>query len=77
MLMYCVDQWDKNKARLEQALTQTLLFGEFPGYLDLVRMVVQHVLNDDDAPRWKLWDAAKVHEIDDVDYQGTLLYLIP
>ncbi|HBE8999145.1 TPA: hypothetical protein KOR19_001182 [Clostridioides difficile] len=45
-------------------------------YEDLVKLSVKHILNDnineDDE-----WDVDNISEIDNGDYQGTLLYLIP
>lgn len=72
MIKEFVVRWEKNKAAIEAE------FSTHPdAYVDIVRRVVKH-LSDVDAdcgtpnPDWK-----KVHQIDDGDYQGTLVYLIP
>lgn len=76
MLKYCVKQWDKNKDKLEEAF-RTQWGWNTCEYKDLVVALVQYVLNDADAPDWEHWDYKRITEIDNGDYQGTLLYLIP
>jgi len=47
-------------------------------YKDLVKLTFQVIFNNKDA-RYFYYDVNidKIHEIDDGDYQGTLLYIIP
>lgn len=75
MIKYCLKKWDKNKDKLEQFYRTTTGWNDC-NYLDIVKAVVTYVLNDnttfDDN-----WDANGITEIDNGDYQGTLLYLIP
>lgn len=75
MLKYCKEKWDRNKKQLEAAMVSNERLNSL-WYDDFVRMVVEHILNPgcDDYERW---DAKNITEIDNGDYQGTLLYLIP
>ena len=83
MIKYCIEKWDKNKDLLRNALSNNELLNhilnescddplEYLEYKDLVKLTVMFILNDENE-----WDANKIKEIDDGDYQGTLLYLIP
>lgn len=75
MTKFCLSQWNKNKDKL-RAVFQTEDQWLTCSYKDLVGAVVENVLNNHDEPVG-YWDASKIHEIDDGDYQGTLLFLIP
>lgn len=74
MLRYCLDKWNNNKDFLEAKLREhTTLYN--CSYEDIVKLVVEHVLNNgDDDYRWS---TDGITMIDDGDYQGTLLFLIP
>ena len=83
MIKYCIEKWDKNKDLLRSALDNNKLLNhvlnrndddplEYLEYKDLVKLTVIFILNDENE-----WDVNKIKEIDDGDYQGTLLYLIP
>ena len=83
MIKYCVEKWDKNKDLLRSVLNNNELLNhvlnkndddplEYLEYKDLVKLTVMFILNDENE-----WDVNKITEIDDGDYQGTLLYLIP
>lgn len=80
MLKFCVKQWSKNKDRLEKDIRANLaLYNEF-SYKDLVVKVVDLIFNDENEDDgWDVWrfDSEKITEIDNGDWQGTLLYLIP
>ena len=71
MLKYCYEKWNQNKDKLEEALRKTDI--SRVEYRDLLVLTVENILNDS-VPRW---NAKGITEIDDGDYQGTLLYLIP
>ena len=79
MMKIMLEQWDKNEANLKQALSE---LKEFPGsYLELVKLAFETVYNTDIKKastygRYEV-DCSKITEIDDGDYQGTLIYLIP
>ena len=83
MIKYCIEKWDKNKDLLRSVLNNNKLLNhvlnkndddplEYLEYKDLVKLTVMFILNDENE-----WNANKIKEIDDGDYQGTLLYLIP
>ena len=83
MIKYCIEKWDKNKDLLRSALNNNKLLNhilnrnddnplEYLEYKDLVKLTVIFILNDKNE-----WNENKIKEIDDGDYQGTLLYLIP
>ena len=71
MLKYCLECWDKYKADLEDELRRRTDLN-ICGYLDLVKMVVNNIFVEDVR-----WDSNKITVINDGDYQGTLLFLIP
>lgn len=69
MIKYCLDCWNKNQQSLRQQLeTDTSLNG--CNYEYLVKLVAKHILGNE-------WDAENITVIDNGDYQGTLLFLIP
>ena len=83
MIKYCIEKWDKNKDLLRSALDNNKLLNrvlnrndddplEYLEYKDLVKLTVMFILNDENE-----WSVNKIKEIDDGDYQGILLYLIP
>ena len=82
MIKYCIEKWDKNKDLLRSVLDNNKVLNrvlnrnddplEYLEYKDLVKLTVMFILNDENE-----WDENKIKEIDDGDYQGTLLYLIP
>lgn len=76
MIRYCIKKWDENKEKLREFLKMQK--GLYPcGYLDLVIAVVEHVLNPSDNDYDFKWDSKNITMIDNGDYQGTLLFLIP
>lgn len=77
MIKFCVQQWDKNKGELEKHIREVYM--EDHGWIDykeLVQKVVTFIFNDDESHRTE-YDAERITEINDGDYQGTLLYMIP
>lgn len=80
MLKYCLDKWNDNKDKLEFQLRADKKIYECD-YKYLVKMVVDVILNEGkgeyDYVSDYRWDSAKITEIDNGDYQGTLLFLIP
>lgn len=76
MIRYCIKKWDENKEKLKEFLkTQKGLYQ--CEYLDLVIAVVEHILNPSDNGYDFEWDSKHITMIDNGDYQGTLLFLIP
>lgn len=74
MIKHCLKKWEENKNVLENKLKTSTGLNECE-YRDLVELVVRFVLNNDDDGI--TWDADRITEIDNGDYQGVLLYLIP
>jgi len=63
--------WDERKEELEAIFKQ-----KHPSdYTEIVTNIAMILEKYGDL--YKKMDSSKVHEIDDGDYQGTLLYLIP
>lgn len=76
MLKYCYDKWNKNQHILESKLREIDL--SQTDYLDLLALTVETILNDNNNENCEpKWDAGNITQIDNGDYQGTLLYLIP
>lgn len=74
MLKYCLKKWDANKGLLKKRLKGDLLLNKC-NYEYLVKLVVEYVLNQGDD-EYK-WDSEHITVVDNGDYQGTLLFLIP
>ena len=82
MIKYCLEKWDANKEKLRKVLSGANL--EAIEYKDLVKMVVRYVLNDETAHNDEAigydhceWNWDRITQIDDGEYRGTLLYMIP
>lgn len=73
MLKIIVEQWDKNKDILKEKLKEINL--NDIDYKTLVKMTFKYVYNTNNED--ESVDVGSIHQIDDGDYQGTLLYLIP
>ena len=74
MLKYCLDKWNQNKNLLEEQLKSdfTLNSCEYPY---LVKLVVDFILNP--GSYGTRWNSENITVVDDGDYQGTQLFLIP
>lgn len=75
MLKYCLRKWDENKNNLEKQLRRDTTLNSCE-YVDLVKLLVTHVLNqgaNDDL----IWDTENITVVNNGDYQGTQLFLIP
>jgi hypothetical protein len=75
MLKIILSQWEKNKDELRGVLSKTCL--DALEYDDLVRLVFEVVYNNNLPCEVRYLDLEHIHRIDDGDYQGTLLFLIP
>lgn len=74
MLKYCKNKWSENEDLLKQALTLEKLTRL--DYQDLVKLSVKWILNSGSNNSGD-WDYDNIRCIDDGDYQGTQLYIIP
>lgn len=75
MLKHCRDKWYENKDKLESVLRETEDLNVCE-YITLVKMVVEHILNPN-SDDWDVYDAERITLINDGDYQGTQLFMIP
>lgn len=73
MIKYCLQQWNANKNKLQEKFENQKGWNR-RNYENLVVEVVKTILNIGSE---FTWDSDHITEIDDGDYQGTLLYLIP
>jgi hypothetical protein len=76
MIKFCKDQWNANRERLEEALRGDTQLNTCD-YRYLLSLVVEHILNPGLPSSESRWSARKITTIDDGDYQGTLMFLIP
>lgn len=75
MLKYCLNQWDKNKDKLREILSRNTELNDC-GYMTLVKLTFNTIFNTDNEDGTEL-EIQNITEINNGDYQGTLLYLIP
>lgn len=77
MIKEFIDLWEENKAELE-GYFKTTVQSEYDDYADLVRLVVEKIINkrEEDYIENK-YDIGKMTIIDHGDYQGTILFIIP
>lgn len=71
MISEIVAQWDKNKAALEEYYKNSPQSEYCNSYKDILKSVFRLILTD------KEWDVDKITVVDDGDYQGTQIFLIP
>ena len=76
MIKFCLEQWDKNKERLEERLDGDRKLNSCD-YEYLVKLVVNYVLNDEEPRYGEDYDSENITVIDNGHYQGTLLFVIP
>lgn len=74
MLVFCREQWDKNKKLLEEELCCRDL-SQLDSYEDVFGLIIEVILNNNDKEL--KWDVSKLTRVDDGDYQGTILFVIP
>lgn len=78
MIKFCKYAWDQNESKLRKALKDSEPdFLRMCSYKDLVYLIVKNIFNNGQDRLNRIWDAEKITEIDDGDYQGTLLFTIP
>lgn len=79
MLKYSVRKWDQNKKTLKQNIVNLGSKLNDYSYKDIVKLTVDNIFNtgsENDCYEYT-WNTSKIVEIDNGDYQGTLLYIIP
>ncbi|MFQ9297797.1 MAG: hypothetical protein ACLR4X_05155 [Clostridia bacterium] len=75
MIKYCIKKWNKNNQVLLKELTNRFKDLDDYEYKDFVKLTVEYILNynSEDIK----YNTKNITEINDGDYQGTLLYMIP
>lgn len=69
--------WEDNKEKLKEYISKTNQ-SEYSSYQSLVKLIVEHILNSkEDNYDYPKYDADKITVIDDGDYQGTQIFIIP
>lgn len=76
MLKIIRDQWDKNKDVLEKELSVRPGLN-YCSYLDLVKLSFDCIYNKHLPNNISTINTKRIHMIDDGNYQGTYLYVIP
>ena len=76
MLKICKDQWNKNREKLFEVFKTKPGLNEC-GYLDIVKILFDTLFNHDEDDEVNKLNINNITEIDNGDYQGTLLYVIP
>jgi hypothetical protein len=74
VLKICKELWSKNEKQLKESLLEVDI--ERISYVDLVKLSINKILNND-FDDYDKWNIENITEIDNGDYQGTLLFLIP
>lgn len=78
LIKYCYDKWNKNCDKLEKVIRGNQKKLKNCEYDYLVKLIVYNILNEDiDEYSADKWDGENIITIDNGDYQGTLLFLIP
>lgn len=73
-----IKSWEENKEKVKEELNTKLKSGYFDGgYIDIVKSIVNHVLNAVAVYEIEKYDADKITVIDDGEYQGSLIFAIP
>ena len=75
MLKYCKDKWYENKDKLEEAIRNDEGLNDC-NYKRLVEMIVEYILNPSNGDSDE-FDKDAITVIDNGDYQGTQLFMIP
>lgn len=76
MIPEFVKAWDERKDALREFI-HTHNQSEYDEYEKLVRILFDVVTNPSIENKRGRWNTAKIHVIDDGDYQGTQLFIIP
>lgn len=78
MLKIILEKWEKNKDKLKKIFETEKGFNSYDcNYRDIVELTFEVIYNTDEDSRLGRVNTERITEINDGDYQGTLLYLIP
>lgn len=76
MIQEIVKKWDERKNNLESYF-RSAKQGGLLSYTDIVTKTFELVINDPENSRYENYDITKITVIDDGDYQGTQIFIIP
>ncbi len=76
MIKVMRDKWAKNEKRFNQALENVKNLNAI-SYDELVKLVFENIYNSDCEKDFKCLDLDNITTVDNGDYQGTILYIIP
>lgn len=68
MIKEIIEQWDESKNSLEDYFRNKKQ-SEYCTYLNIVKAIFTYAIEG--------YDVSRIHQIDDGEYQGTLLFIIP
>lgn len=74
MLQEIIKQWEENKYKLEEYF-KTTKQSEYSDYKEIVKALFNYCIPQ--ADEYSGWNIEKMTVIDDGDYQGTQIFLIP
>ena len=75
MIQEVIKQWDENKHKLEEYFRTTKQEEYSGSYKSILQKVIELVVTEKDD--YNKYDATKITVVDDGDYQGTQIFLIP
>lgn len=75
MIQSIIEKWESNKQNLEDRFR---LYNKDSGlsYKTIVKLIFENIINTSDDD-WDNYDISKMTVIDDGDYQGTQIFIIP
>lgn len=74
MIKFALRKWNENKGALEQHIRKDKTLNDCT-YEYLVKLVVRYIFNG--GEEWEKYDESKITTVDNGDYQGTQLFIIP
>ena len=75
MIQEIIKRWDKNKYKLEEYFSTTKQ-EEFASYETIIQKIFELVINSDEES-YERFNINKMTVIDDGNYQGTQIFIIP
>ena len=75
MIQSVVKQWEENKHKLEEYFKTTKQEEYSSSYKTILQKIIELVVTEKDE--YNKYDATKITVVDDGDYQGTQIFLIP
>ena len=71
-----INLWEKNKDNLKDFIRNTSKY-EYNTYKSLVKLIVDKIINTDNSKESIKYDSSNITVIDDGDFQGTQIFIIP